>query len=70
MSDKQILEAYKHFTKADKENYVRNAGWHTLWHEDNWVPPNCANPDWNGHSLDQAFCEAVRSNGLKNFMQQ
>ena len=64
MTDAQILEEYSDFSKADKEKYIKANGWNTLWHEDNWVHKDAKNPDWAGHSVDQAFCATIRKAGI------
>ena len=43
------------FTREEIENKLQNAGWYSLWHPDNWVPPDCKNPDWGGYPIDKAF---------------
>lgn len=39
-------------------------GWHTLWHEENWVPPNAPNPDWAGVDIWTAFETLLKSKNL------
>jgi len=48
-------------TFKEKQQWLRENGWYTLWNEDNWLQryETYANPDWEGMSTDRAYEYAI-----------
>ena len=44
-----------------KKRILRENGYHTLWHEENWVHKDDPNPDWSGRPLEQAYNQLMKS---------
>lgn len=54
-------------TFEDIREALEANGWHTQWHEDNWVPPNSSNPDWDGHTITDAFATLMRDKNITSY---
>ena len=52
------------FTEGMMRTALAANGYYTLWHEENWVPPESKNPDYAGMSLLEAFKHLLRKKNV------
>ena len=52
------------FTKEMIKVALKANGWHTLWHEENWVHDSATNPDYEGVNIETAFRRLLRECNL------
>jgi hypothetical protein len=60
---KQQTAVYKgKLTFKEKQQWLKENGWYTLWSEDNWLQQDkeYSNPDWAGMSKEHAYEYAMK----------
>lgn len=56
------IKKFEEYTTDEVRRILKNNGWRTLWHRDNWVHESATNPDWSGHSIRSAFDKVPEEN--------